>query len=268
MEKKLIYTLSLILSISISMLLSSCSSDSISDNIALEELDSTHSNIENDFESTAYNSVSAGEMHNIYLDQMYDFLKEQNGLSPLNIHQYSEDFFNTLEYSNSFNENYQYVINNENVDYELTENLNLEIQALQIILDNSDFEDFNEFQIFISEYEVNHINDENELIVFDNYIDVLYHSVIYWTANLDNWEGLLVDSSENIVYGAKDKCKKGNWWKRTWCNVKYYASIDAGGTASHIVINLIKVGGSVVFGNFVGAGVGASAGAVIKDLIF
>src|SRR5690625_8009224 len=95
-------------------------------------------------------------MHNIYLDQMYDFLKEQNGLSPLNIHQYSEDFFNTLEYSNSFNENYQYVINNENVDYELTENLNLEIQALQIILDNSDFEDFNEFQIFISEYEVNH----------------------------------------------------------------------------------------------------------------
>ncbi|KQS46098.1 MAG: hypothetical protein DCE86_06405 [Flavobacteriaceae bacterium] len=211
-------------------------------------------------------TMTAGQLHNAYLDEMYVYLRERGNINASNIHVYSREFFSTLENSNMALENYMYTVNNPNVRYNFSNRFNSEIENLNRRLDNSNFRNLDEFKNFVSSYRPLYIRERNDLIAWGYYTDVFSHSIIYWATNLEQWNGLINRRNTMAVLG-ESKCKEGGWWKRTWCNVKRYGSVDAEGSASAAII-LILSPNPVTIGGVAGAGLGASAGAVIKDLIF
>src|SRR5690554_4110646 len=135
-----------------------------------ETLSSPKSSIE-----TTMSSMSVGELHNIYLDQMYDYLRQQVDLGPSTINEYSRNFFLTLEYSDLIYENYLYAVNNEVVEYYFPTKFNLEIENLHNLLEASDFTNINEFQVFVLAYVPQHITDQNERIAWGFYTDIFLH---------------------------------------------------------------------------------------------
>lgn len=253
MKKVLFSVLLIILGV---FVLSGCENEN-SGNLPLDN--ETLSNPELSIETTM-SSMSVGELHNAYLDQMYDYLRQQVDLGPSTINEHSRNFFLTLEYSDLINENYLYAVNNEIVEYAFPIKFNLEIETLHDQLEASDFTNINEFQEFVSAYVPQHITEYNELIAWGFYTDVFLHSGTYWATNLEMWESL-------TPLANNDKCKEGNWWKRTWCNIKRYGSIDAGAAAT-TTITLYFGPNPVTLMGVVGASLGASTGAIIKDLIF
>ena len=216
---------------------------------------------------SAEHAMSVGELHNFYLDQMYQFFAQQETLNASTINQYAKEFFLTLDSSNLIIENYQYAIDAEVVNYELPLNFKLEIEALDNRLETADFTNLEEFKDFVGSYQPTQITDKDELVIWNYYTDVLSHSVTYWATNLEKWNNLFGITAFSVMSADKPKCKEGNWWKRTWCNVKRYGAVDAGAAVT-TAITLYFGPNPVTFMAVAGAGLGASAGAIIKDLIF
>ncbi|TPD73399.1 hypothetical protein [Flavobacterium microcysteis] len=241
-------------------LLSCDSSDS-----TIEEKVISNQNEDSELERKALSTMTAGELHNAYLDEMYAYLRGKGNISASNIHGYSREFFSTLEHSDLAMQNYMYTVNNRNVRYNFSSRLNFEIENLNRRLDNADFRNLNEFKNFVLSYRPQYIRDRNDFIVWGYYTDVFTNSIIYWATNLEQWARLA--NRNNLTDSADKKCKEGGWWKRTWCNVKRYGSVDAGGAAAEAVILLLGPN-PVTIGAVAGAGLGASAGEVLKDLIF
>lgn len=82
--------------------------------------------------------------------------------------------------------------------------------------------------------------------------------------NIDKWDNLI---DTPVTLADKQPCKEGDWWKRTWCNVKRYGAKDTGAGATKIVVLLLE-SSAIVFGPVAGAALGASVGAILVDLIF
>lgn len=224
----------------------------------LEENAISNENENSELVKRTLSTMTAGELHNAYLDDMYAYLRGRGNLNTSNIHEYSREFFSTFEYSDLALKRYWYTINTPNVRYNFSSRLNLEIENLNRRLDNSDFRDLNEFKNFVSSYRPLYLRERNDLIAWQNYTDVFSHSVIYWATNLERWNILI---NRNAIALSERGCSEGGLFRRVWCKVKKYAKVDAGAFLDEKEKN-----SSVSFEAAVLAAAGASAAEIMKDM--
>lgn len=256
--KKLFLSLLLCLS-----MIQSCDNENAETKIR-EDVVSTNSKMVNSEASNKTNgSLSVGEMHNIYLQNMYVYLSNQNNLSPSNIDQHAYNFFETIENGNVASEYYQHLENNGQAYFQFSTTFQQEIQQFQLVLQNSDFVDMAEFKNFVSEYSPTYITNKNELIAWGYYTDVFTHSFDYWTNNIDGWKELFANNSSSASKFPICQIYL-SWWKRAWCNVISFVAIDAAGAGFYALGALIS-GMPIIFGPIVGASIGASINAATSN---
>lgn len=191
-------------------------------------------------------------------------MEQQSDLDVKNIDSHTRQYFNSIDNGSDAIEYYNYVLNGQPVDYVLSDEFKNEIENLDISLQNADFENLNEFEDYVMNYTPIYITNSIELKGWSYYTDILTHSVSYWATNIDKWDNLI---DTPVTLADKQPCKEGDWWKRTWCNVKRYGAKDAGAGATKIVVLLLE-SSAIVFGPVAGAALGASVGAILVDLIF
>lgn len=209
---------------------------------------------------------SIGELHNQGLDEMYLYLTGIPDLDADNIHNYSKSFLES-NYDEEASNYYSLVVDGFDFNSQLSEEFNNEIDYLYFQLDEGiiDFDNFNDFNSYMNNYKTKFIQEENDLIAWEVYVDIFVHSLDYWSTNLDKWENLLGQDNNQILTNKKD-CTQRTWVGRAWCNTKKYIGADVGAGASNVIIALASQI-AVVFGPVAGASLGASAAAVIIDLI-
>ncbi|WP_447636339.1 hypothetical protein [Flavobacterium microcysteis] len=225
---------------------------------SIEEKAISNENEDSKLERRTLATMTAGELHNAYLDEMYAYLRGKENLNASNVHTYSREFFSTFEYPDLALKRYEYTINTPNVRYAFSRQLDLEIENFNRRLEISDFRNLNEFKIFVSSYRPLYIRERNDLIAWQNYTDVFSHSIIYWATNLERW-GILIN--RNWIGLSERRCNEGGFWKRTWCKIKQYGKVDAGAFLDEKQKNP-----SASFEAAVLAGVAASGGEIIKDM--
>lgn len=213
--------------------------------------------------STAPNT---GKLHNEGLDYIYNLslLKsEYNNIDELNNQVISDGVdFSYSQFEDYDNEQLgsiyinSYYASTENV---LSEDLNTEIDILFNYLEetiteenvNGGNEIFDYAQSIINQ-PPSHLN-EVEQLAWQQAVDVMGYSAIYWYDNMGNW-----DTSINQQKG---------WWGRLWRSVRRVVRADAIGAARGFVTGLISTG--TLEGAGAGAlagGLGGSAGAAIKEI--
>lgn len=131
--------------------------------------------------------MSVGELHNLYWDNLYEYLSEQDDLDADNISYYTKHFMGNLENGNLAIEYYNYVLNDQPVDYNLSPEFKNEIHNLNTILDGEDFIDFDAFESLVVDYQPIFITEQYEIDAWGYYSDILVHSTAYWNENLDKW---------------------------------------------------------------------------------
>lgn len=219
----------------------------------------------NKVSASSHSVTSAGELHNMHLDEIFDYLTAQHDLNSSNIDQYSHNYFNSIEYGNLATNSYNNVRANGEYDFEFSEDFINEMENLNLILETSDFANMEDFKNYILTYNPTFLEDENDLIAWEYYVDVFSHSFEYWAGNSHEWMGL-VSGKFNLLSSEGGKCKDGGWWKRTWCNVRSFVVSDAAAAASNVIVTLIAGTNPVTFSAVAGAALGASAAAIIKDI--
>jgi len=175
----------------------------------------------------ARSNSSVGQEHNRILDEIFDHLKQVNGLNRENAHEHVYDFFDKRFDRDLASLAKEYYDKYRDPKYDIYEDVSppilTEIRKLDDVLDNSDFANMQEFKKAVLEYVPTSAFTSEQEVMWNNYTDVLVHSTEYWGANLDSWNNLL---GSNTSYDDDDKCP-GGWWKRLWCNVKKFAVADA-----------------------------------------
>src|SRR5690606_3932933 len=208
--------------------------------------------------------MSVGELHNLYLVDLYEYLSEQDDLDAENISDYTRGFLQNLQYGDLAIEYYDYVLNEEAVDYNLSPEFKNEINNLNTILDGEDFIDFDAFETLVVNYQPIFISEQYEIDAWGYYSDILVHSTAYWNENLDKWDNLI---DVPVTLNDKKPCKEGSWGKRLWCNTKKYVGADVAAGASQAVVLLLGPK-PVTIGAVGGSALGGSVAAIFKDLIF
>lgn len=226
---------------------------------SIEEKAISNEKEDSKLERRVLSTMTAGQLHNAYLDEMYAYLRGRGNINTSNIHVYSREFFSTFEYYDLALKRYRYTINTPNVRYDFSRQLNLEIENLNRRLDNSDFRNLDEFKNFVPSYRPLYIRERNDLIAWQNYTDVFSYSVIYWSTNLERWTILI---NRNAIGLSERRCSEGKFFRRAWCKIKEYAKTDAAAYQEEKQKNP-----SASFEATVLAGAAASAAAFIKDLI-
>lgn len=144
-------------------------------------------NFSNEVSLKSTSGMSVGELHNLYLDNLYEYLSEQDDLDADNISYYTKHFMGNLENGNLAIEYYDYVLNDQPVDYNLSLEFKNEIHNLNTILDGEDFIDFDAFESLVVDYQPIFITEQYEIDAWGYYSDILVHSTAYWNENLDKW---------------------------------------------------------------------------------
>lgn len=183
-----------------------------------------------------------------------------------NIHEYSKSFLSS-NYNQEASDYYTLTINGFDFNQQFSEEFKNEVDYLYYQLDEGiiDFDNFSDFSNYMYDYNTKYIHTANDLKAWDVYVDIFVHSLGYWSINLEKWQNLL-DQNNNHILSEDKKCTEGSWLKRTWCNTKKFVGADVGGGASN-VIGLLLASKAIVFGPVAGVALGASAAAVIIDLI-
>lgn len=209
---------------------------------------------------------SIGELHNQGLENMYNYLSSIPDLNATNIHEYSKSFLSS-NYNQEASDYYTLTINGFDFNQQFSEEFKNEIDYLYYQLDEGiiDFDNFSAFSAYMYDYNTTYIHTANDLKAWEVYVDIFVHSLDYWSINLEKWQNLL-DQNNNHMLSDDKKCSEGSWLKRTWCNTKKFVGADVGGGASN-VIGLLLASKAIVFGPVAGVALGASAAAVIIDLI-
>ena len=144
-------------------------------------------NFSNEVSLKSTSGMSVGELHNLYWDNLYEYLSEQDDLDADNISYYTKHFMGNLENGNLAIEYYNYVLNDQPVDYNLSPEFKNEIHNLNTILDGEDFIDFDAFESLVVDYQPIFITEQYEIDAWGYYSDILVHSTAYWNENLDKW---------------------------------------------------------------------------------
>lgn len=250
---------------------SSCSDDeknNKNERISYEEITVNHKTVSSEAEQ------SIGERHNYYLEKVYNVLSLQSDLNSSNIHSYIEKYFLDELNNNEANTSIAYyneIIMNPVYDYSdvLPISIQHEINNLNALLDNSDFENEEELRYLINtNTPVQRLSAEDEML-WNNYTDVFVNSFVYWADNITRWESLMNKSSNfsNTVTLKENPCRGKKFLARMWCYIKPYAVTDASAAAGAI-IRLGLVGDPIVFGGVAAAAAGASIAKAIIDVVF
>jgi len=197
---------------------------------------------------------------------MYLYLSSIPDLDADNIHNYSKSFLES-NYEEEASDYYSLTVDGFDFRSQLSEEFNNEIDYLYFQLDEGliDFDNFNDFNFYMNNYKTKFIHTKNDLEAWEVYIDVFVHSFDYWSTNIDKWKNLLGQDNNQILTNKKD-CTQKSWVGRAWCNTKKFIGADVGSAASKVIITLAATE-PVVFGPVLGAALGASAAAVLIDLI-
>jgi len=171
-------------------------------------------------------SSSVGQEHNRILDEVFDHLKQIEGLNRENAREQVYNFFDThfdQDLATLAKEYYdKYSDPNYNIYDGVSANIMTEIQNLENMLDNSDFANMQEFKNAVLTYTPTTLFTVQEQIMWENYTDVFVHSFEYWESNLDQWNGLITGGNP----GYAIECS-GSWFKRLWCSAKKFIAADA-----------------------------------------
>jgi len=237
----------------------SCSNDDTKEKLNSEE---------NSIMTKSSATPSIGELHNQGLENMYSYLSSIPDLNSTNIHDYSKSFLSS-NYNQEASDYYSLTVDGFDFNQQFSEEFNNEIAYLYHQLDEGliDFDNFSDFSTYMYSYNTMYIHTTNDLKAWEVYVDIFVHSLDYWSTNLDKWQTLLEqNNASNSILNDNKKCSEGSWLKRTWCNTKKFVGADVGGGASN-VIGLLLASKAIVFGPVAGVALGASAAAVIIDLI-
>src|SRR5690606_26862307 len=120
-------------------------------------------NFSNEVSLKSTTGMSVGELHNLYWDNLYEYLSEQDDLDADNISYYTKHFMGNLENGNLAIEYYNYVLNDQPVDYNLSPEFKNEIHKLNTILDGEDFIDFDAFESLVVDYQPIFITEQYEI---------------------------------------------------------------------------------------------------------